>query len=100
MPAEYNKYSPYYATDRFGRFLDVLEYRAIPRNKDDTVFTINPIYAYRPDLLANDLYGRSNLWWVFAARNPDILQDPIFDFYNGQIIYIPKVDSLLAALGC
>lgn len=99
MPAEYNKYSPYYTTDRFGRFLDVLEYRAIPRNKDDTVFTINPIYAYRPDLLANDLYGRSNLWWVFAVRNPDILQDPIFDFYNGQIIYIPKVDSLLAALG-
>lgn len=99
MTVEYAKTSPYYTTERFGRFLDVLNFRVIPKNSLDVVFTINSIYQYRPDLLANDLYGKAQLWWVFAARNPNVIKDPIFDFYAGQIIYVPNGDNLTAALG-
>jgi len=99
MAAEYSKTSAYATTDRFGRFLDVLNFRSIPKNSLDTVFRINSIYQYRPDLLANDLYGKPQLWWVFAARNPNVIEDPIFDFYAGQIIYVPEGNNLIAALG-
>ena len=99
MATEYKKLSPYYKTPRFGRFLDVLTYRPIPKNVGDTRFTINAIYQYRPDLLANDLYGSVDLWWVFAARNPNVLKDPIWDFKAGRSILIPKGDVLLASLG-
>lgn len=99
MPAEYSKHSPYFSTERFGQFLDVMVNRPIPKNTMDRVYTINSVYQYRPDLLANDLYGKPNLWWVFAARNPNTIQDPIWDFYSGQTIYLPDRDSLLGALG-
>lgn len=99
MAATYTKYSPYYDTGRFGRFLDTWTSRPITKNNTDVVFTINAIYEYRPDLLANDLYGSPGLWWVFAARNPNIIQDPIFDFFSGQTIFIPEKAELLAALG-
>jgi len=99
MAAEYSKYSPYYTTKTFGNFLDVLNFREIPKNKIDTVFRINSIYQYRPDLLAHDLYGKSSLWWVFAARNPNVLKDPIYDFVSGKLIYVPHGPSLTTALG-
>lgn len=99
MTAVYNKYSPYYKTKTFGPFLDVLEFRPIPKHTLDIKYTIGPTYEYRPDLLAADLYGYSSLWWVFAARNPNTIKDPIYDFYSGQVIYIPGKDTVIAALG-
>lgn len=99
MAIEYSKYSPYYTTSRFGSFLDILDYRTIKRTNDDILFKITNFYEFRPDLLANDVYGKSSLWWVFAARNPNTLRDPIFDFKVGQKIYIPDANTLLATLG-
>lgn len=99
MATEYNKLSPYYITNKFGQFLDVLNQRSIPKNVNDVKFTINAIYQYRPDLLANDLYGDPALWWVFAMRNPNIIQDPIFDFKSGKIIFVPTSETLTTALG-
>ena len=66
---------------------------------DDYLYTIEPQYTHRPDLLAYDLYQDHKLWWVFIQRNLDVLQDPIFDFRAGTKIYIPKGDSLKKALG-
>lgn len=97
--ASYSKFSPYFKTKTFGKFLDVLNYRSIPKNSLDILYTVDQTYAYRPDLLASDLYGSSALWWVFAARNPNVIRDPIFDFAPGQKIYIPNKDTLVAALG-
>lgn len=99
MTVEYTQDSPYAATDMYGNYLDVMTYRVIPHNDDDVIFTISMTYKNRPDLLANDLYGNSNLWWVFAARNPNTLQDPVFDFIPGLRIYIPKQDVLESVLG-
>jgi hypothetical protein len=99
MATTYLKSSPYYKTSTHGNFLDVWEQRTFPKLPDDVVFTINQTYQNRPDLLANDLYGDSGLWWVFAVRNPDIIKDPIYDFAAGVRIRIPKKTTLQSALG-
>ena len=66
---------------------------------DDVLYTIEPQYSRRPDLLAFDLYQSPKLWWVFAQRNPDVLQDPVFDFTPGTEIYLPKGNALKDTLG-
>lgn len=99
MAATYNKTSPYYETKTFGKFLDVMQFRSIPKMPSDVIYIIDAIYQYRPDLLANDLYGDSTLWWVFAARNPNAIEDPIFDFEIGKSIYIPTQETLNSTLG-
>jgi len=96
---QYNKTSPYYGTPGFGNFLDILTDRPIPKLDSDVLYSIDAVYANRPDLLANDLYGDSAYWWVFSARNPNVLQDPIFNFTVGTVIYIPKKETITTALG-
>lgn len=97
--ANYSKSSPYYSTSKFGNFLDVLEYRSIPKVATDVEYQIDAVYRHRPDMLAFDLYGDTGLWWVFASRNPNVLKDPIFDFYPGQVIFLPKKETLISTLG-
>lgn len=99
MPVTYNKTSPYANTSKFAFFLDVAEIPNIPKDPADVTYQIDAIYKHRPDLLAYDLYGDVGLWWVFSIRNPNVLQDPIFDFLPGAVIYIPKKDTLITALG-
>lgn len=98
----YGKTSPYYTTDiangKFS-FLDIMVNRPIPKVKSDVYWTITSVYSQRPDLLASDLYSNANLWWVFAARNPNKLKDPLFDFVEGVGIYLPKAEVLKQALG-
>jgi hypothetical protein len=33
------------------------------------------------------------------VRNPNVIQDPIFDFTTGTVIYIPKKTTIINALG-
>ena len=77
--AKYSNTSPYFETREIADYLDVLNPRTITAEQDDQSYTIERTYAYRPDLLAYDLYGSPRLWWVFAQRNPDQLEDPIYD---------------------
>lgn len=95
----YSRSSPYYTTESFSNFLDILDYRPITKQADDVVYTIDRIYENRPDLLAYDLYGDSGLWWVFRSRNPNVIDDPLLDFRAGVTIYIPKKETLAANLG-
>lgn len=97
--SNYSASSPYYNTSLFGKFLDVISYRSFPKYADDKVFMINKIYENRPDLLASDLYGNPGLWWVFAERNPNVIEDPAGDFIAGVWIQLPKKETLTAALG-
>ena len=99
MSATYSRNSPYFATGKYGTFLDTLNKRNIYFRKDDVVYTIERAYEYRPDLLAYDLYGDAGLWWVFAVRNPNIITDPLGDFVAGVVIRIPKKTDLDSALG-
>jgi hypothetical protein len=95
----YNTNSPYYSTPKFGQFLDILDYRPITKNPADVAYKIDAIYQYRPDMLAYDLYGDSGLWWVFRARNPNTIEDPLLDFRAGVTIYIPTKSTLTSDLG-
>lgn len=97
--AVYSNTSPWFNTPVTHNYLDLLSIRPVSAEKDDFLYTIEPQYSMRPDLLAFDLYGTSSLWWVFTQRNLDVLQDPILDFVPGTKIYICKNSSLTAALG-
>jgi hypothetical protein len=97
--AQYDATSPYFETSYSQFFLDNMVNRPIPKEDDDTMFTINLTYQYRPDLLAFDLYGTGALWWVFYQRNPNTLIAPPLDFAEGTSIFLPKVATLKAALG-
>jgi hypothetical protein len=99
MTVEYRQDSPYAQTRMQGTYLDIYEPRPIPSYADDVLFTVNATYQFRPDLLAYDLYNNQNLWWVFAVRNPNAIEDPIWDFRVGKKIYIPKQATLSKALG-
>lgn len=92
----YEKKSPYATTEFHGKFLDIARLPVIPKFPDDVQFIVNKTYQYRPDLLAYDLYGDSKLWWVFALRNPNTIEDPIYDMRAGVPIFIPKKETLTA----
>ena len=97
--AKYSNTSPYFDTRQVADYLDILTPRTITAEQDDQSYTIERTYAYRPDLLAYDLYGSPRLWWVFAQRNPDQIEDPIYDFNPGVTVQLPKKANLLKDLG-
>lgn len=100
MAVQYSKSSPYASTSIVnGVFLDVWEPRSIPKMADDVPFKITATYRHRPDLMAHDLYGDAGYWWVFAARNPNTIQDPVFDIKPGVVIFLPKKETLTSILG-
>ena len=97
--AKYSQTSPYFETTENDISLDILTPRTITAEDDDQTYTIERTYAYRPDLLAYDLYGSPRLWWVFAQRNPDEIEDPIYDFKPGVTIQLPKKENISSDLG-
>jgi len=97
--AKYSNTSPYFDTRQVADYLDVFTPRTLTAEQDDQSYTIERTYAYRPDLLAYDLYGSPRLWWVFAQRNPDQIEDPIYDFKPGVKVQLPKKENLLKDLG-
>jgi len=97
--AKYSASSPYFATSQNKMSLDILKPRTITAEADDQTYKIERTYAYRPDLLAYDLYGTPRLWWVFAQRNPDEIEDPIYDFKLGVTIKLPRKETVLKDLG-
>ena len=97
----YPQTSPYNRTTIVdGEYLGIMEpYTAIPRDGSDASFTITAQYEFRPDLLAQDLYNDSRLWWVFASRNPNAIgPDPYFNFKTGLNIFVPRMDTLKRVL--
>jgi hypothetical protein len=97
--AKYSRYSPYFSTRVSQGYLGLLNYRKIPAKDTDTYYEIDSFYNFRPDLLSNDLYKTSQLWWVFAVRNPNTIRDPVFDFKTGNRIYLPSLSTIEEALG-
>jgi len=99
MAVAYSRTSPYATTETFSFFLDVANLPQLPYDASDVLYELDAVYKNRPDLLAYDLYGDTALWWVFAIRNPNAIQDPVFDFVPGTVIYVPKKETIQAALG-
>jgi hypothetical protein len=97
--ANYSNTSPYYNTPMYGKFLDLSSFRKITKLSTDKLYSIDRFYHLRPDILAYDLYQTPSLWWVFAARNPNSIKDPLFDFVAGNLIYLPDKTTLISDLG-
>lgn len=73
-------------------FLDHYVHKVIPARESDTTITLEEKYENAPDLLALELYGDPNLWWVVPQRNG--LQDPIFDLKTDTTLVIPSYDTV------
>lgn len=85
---QYEQVSPYGLTSIISRFLVYYIHRTVDPNELDVTIQLNDErYVNRPDILANDIYGDPDLFWVIAVRNG--LQDPIFDFKKGELYIIP-----------
>jgi len=97
--AEYKDNSPWYRTPISNNYLGYFRIRPLISESDDFLYTIEPQYTYRPDLLAYDLYNDAKLWWVFIQRNMDVLSDPVYDFRPGVKIYLPKITNIKTSLG-
>ena len=97
--ANYNRTSPYFKTSQDNGYLDTWSYVDLPGYVDDILFEVTSNYEYRPDLLAYDLYGDVNLWWVFAVRNKSVIKDPIDDLEAGIQIDLPKMSTIETVLG-
>ena len=87
--ANYSATSPYFSTPQNQINLETFVPRPITAEDDDQSYTIERTYAYRPDLLAFDLYGTPRLWW----------EDPIYDFKPGVTIQLPKPSNVNTDLG-
>ena len=64
----------------------------------DIYVTVNQELLQRPDLITTRAYGSGNreLWWVIYEFND--ISDPLFELKLGQIIRIPALARVQAAL--
>jgi len=85
----YKKTSHLRATSIVNGYTAIYEPPIIPDFTQTEIFEINQKYVRRPDLLAYDLYGESDFWWVFALFNKNTIVNPINDFTLGKKILIP-----------
>ena len=97
--SSYRSDSFYANTSNVDFYLDIWENTVNLSTKGDTSIEIHTKYNLRPDLLAYDLYGSPNYWWVFALKNKDKLIDPVEDFKAGLIITVPPRGGLQSLLG-
>lgn len=86
-------------TPTYDKFLDITVFPKIRKSVNDKTYIIEQQYDGRPDLLANELYNNSRLWWVFALRNPDQLVDPLGDFKAGVEIKLPGTETISQLTG-
>lgn len=77
-------------------FLTLRQNLIISESGQDLFFTVEGRHIQRPDLIAHEAYGRTELWWVIADIN-DIRQ-PIFDLVIGQELRIPPLTLVLDAI--
>lgn len=90
----YPSSSPYATTKQSANFIGLYKHRPIKPHRDDREYTITQKYHLRPDLLAFDLYGKEDYWWVFYVRNLNVIRDPIWDFTVGATIWYPSPEHL------
>lgn len=86
----YKKTSVYRRTPLNKKYLDIYEPPISSDTSNMKKYKITPKYHLRPDLMAYELYGNSEYWWIFAVLNRGIIKDPLFDFVEGLEIYMPE----------
>lgn len=79
-----------------GNRLGWWERKIFPRSQTDVQFYVTKKYVSRPDLLAYDVYGRSNLMWFILQYNN--ISDVEVDFVEGTEIMLPTASRLFGEL--
>ena len=90
----FDKRSIYKKTNNDGFYLGYYNPIIIPYDDSDYYVEIPTKYDLKPGLMAFDLYGNSQLLWVFSVMNRETINDPLFDFRAGKIIRIPTSTRL------
>lgn len=90
--ASYKRNSHLSVTPVINGYTDLYKPPFNPDFTATTKFTLTSKYNRRPDLLAYELYGDSNLWWVFVLYNRNQIVNPINDFTTGKTILVPNRD--------
>lgn len=62
----------------------------------DVFVTLTQDLLQRPDLISYKAYGTADLWWVILEYNN--IRDPLFELKINQVIRIPSIDRVLAAI--
>ena len=92
--------SAYAATPQSDKFIGRYVHRTIAPDPDtDSVYVVESKYHNRPEKLAFDLYGKSSLFWVFVARNINLMRDPVWDLEAGMEIIVPSPAYVSRVLG-
>ena len=77
------------------RHLKPIKYPEIPLSIDDIY--IKTILGDRLDLLADQFYGDTRLWWVISSANVNVVRRDSFNLKPGLEIRIPSdVQSILS----
>jgi len=66
--------------------------RYVEAEVSPTVYTVTGDRQNRLDLISDDYYGTTNLWWLIAWAN-DIL-DPFVGITAGRLLTIPKQSEI------
>lgn len=64
----------------------------IPESSDDTYYYVDASKRYRPDIIAQEVYGNPVLYWVILSCNG--LKHPL-DLVTGITVRIPPLQSIL-----
>ena len=90
---KYTKYSNVKADREVGRFYKPLKYPEIPLSRNDMyVITLE---GDRLDLMADQFYKDSRLWWIIAQANPEKIRRNSYSVKPGIEIRIPREISLI-----
>lgn len=89
MTISYKKTSVYSKTKINKKFLDLYTPPININYENTREITLTAKHNLRPDVLAYELYGDADFWWVFILFNRNKIVDPIFDFKTGLKIRAP-----------
>lgn len=93
----YKVQSPYRDTPIIGNFMGYYIHRGIDPQPGDILVTMdNPEFVERPDLLAVEIYGDADLWWVIPVRNG--FEDLMHELQLGVELHIPTPDYVRSVL--
>lgn len=91
--------SPYSSTPQTSWYLGRNNWKAVPPDSGDILYTLLPRHNFRPDTLSFDLYQTPAYWWVFCVRNPFLRIDPLWSFTTGTQIWVPSGDYIKRIIG-
>lgn len=84
-------------TNRSGKnFLILRKPLVLSEDAGDILVEVTQDIVIRPDLISDKAYGDPSLWWAIYEFNG--IRDPLFDLKQGQILRIPELERLLAAI--